>query len=77
MMNTLLFATVVLIWGSTRFEGYEWTVAAFVGVLLTLVGNVFVLMQPRPVARPRKNITKAGLNENYNQGIADRASEKL
>jgi len=25
------------------------------------VGNVFVLMQPRPVARSRKN--KAGLNE--------------
>jgi hypothetical protein len=77
MINTLLFATVVLIWGSARFEGYQWTAAALVGVLLTLVGNVFVLMQPRPVAKSRKNIAKIGLNENYNQGIADRASEKL
>ncbi len=38
-------------------------VSALVGVLLTLVGNVFVLMQPRPVARSRKSIAKAGFNE--------------
>jgi drug/metabolite transporter (DMT)-like permease len=59
---TVLFPIVALIL-STRFEGYQWTVAAFVGVLLTLVGNVFVLMQPRSVARSREKPTKVGLKE--------------
>jgi drug/metabolite transporter (DMT)-like permease len=49
---TVLFPIVALSI-STLFEGYQWTAVAFIGVLLTLTGNVFVLMQPRPAAGPR------------------------
>ena len=43
---TVLFPIVALTL-STMFEGYQWTAAVFIGVILTLLGNVFVLMQPR------------------------------
>ena len=36
---------------STLFEGYTWSLSAFVGVLLTLMGNVLVLYKPRPIVR--------------------------
>jgi len=42
---TVLFPIVALTI-STLFEGYHWTAVAFVGVLLTLAGNVFVLTKP-------------------------------
>ena len=45
---TVLFPVVALSL-STLFEGYQWTVAVFLGVTLTLLGNVFVLMQPRKI----------------------------
>jgi drug/metabolite transporter (DMT)-like permease len=44
---TVLFPIVALTI-STLFEGYHWTVTAFVGILLTLAGNVLVLMKSRP-----------------------------
>jgi len=31
---------------STLFEGYEWTVAAVLGIILTLVGNWLILYRP-------------------------------
>lgn len=49
---TVLFPIVALSI-STLFEGYQWTGVAFVGVLLTLTGNVFILMRPQPAARFR------------------------
>ena len=49
---TVLFPIVALSI-STLFEGYHWTVVAVAGVVLTLAGNVFVLMQPRPAAKYR------------------------
>jgi drug/metabolite transporter (DMT)-like permease len=43
--STVLFPVVAL--GlSTFLEGYQWTVLAFLGVLLTLAGNLLVLRQP-------------------------------
>jgi len=46
---TVLFPVVALSI-STLFEGYQWSVSAFLGVLLTLAGNVLVLVRPRAVA---------------------------
>lgn len=43
--STVLFPVVALTL-STFFEGYQWTVAAVVGVLATLTGNLLVLKQP-------------------------------
>jgi drug/metabolite transporter (DMT)-like permease len=31
---------------STLFEGYTWTAAALVGIILTLIGNWLILMRP-------------------------------
>ena len=45
---TVLFPVVALSL-STLFEGYQWTVAVFFGVSLTLLGNFFVLMEPRKI----------------------------
>lgn len=45
---TVLFPIVALSL-STLFENYQWTAAAFIGVSLTLLGNVFVLMQPNEI----------------------------
>ena len=45
---TVLFPIVALTI-STVFEDYHWTVTAFVGVALTLAGNVLVLRQPKPM----------------------------
>lgn len=42
---TVLFPVVALSL-STLFEGYQWTATVFIGVVLTLLGNVFVLMKP-------------------------------
>ncbi len=51
--STVLFPVVAL--GlSTFLEGYQWTVLAFLGVLLTLVGNLLVLRQPS--AKGIKNV---------------------
>ena len=47
---TVLFPVVALSI-STLFEGYQWTAAAFLGVLLTLLGNVLVLTRPGGRAR--------------------------
>ena len=49
---TVLFPIVALTI-STLFEGYHWTAVAFLGVLLTLTGNVFVLTRPQPAADPK------------------------
>ena len=44
---TVLFPVVAL--GiSTLVEDYRWSLAAFAGVLLTLLGNLLVLSKPRP-----------------------------
>lgn len=42
--STVLFPVVALTL-STFFEGYQWTVSAVLGVLITLAGNVLVLKQ--------------------------------
>ncbi len=34
---------------STLFEGYEWTAAAVLGIILTLIGNWLILYRPIPV----------------------------
>lgn len=43
--STVLFPVVALAL-STVFEGYQWTVTAVLGVLVTLTGNLLVLKQP-------------------------------
>lgn len=40
--STVMFPVFALLI-STAFEGYQWTVAAFVGLVLVMAGNVFVL----------------------------------
>jgi drug/metabolite transporter (DMT)-like permease len=49
---TVLFPIVALSI-STLFEGYQWTSLAFIGLFLTLAGNVCVLKQPKTAARIR------------------------
>lgn len=45
---TVLFPVVAL--GISTFaEDYRWSLAAFAGVILTLLGNLLVLSKPRPV----------------------------
>ena len=39
---TVLFPVVALVI-STIFENYQWTLSAFIGVALTLIGNVLIL----------------------------------
>lgn len=58
---TVLFPIVALSI-STLFEGYQWTPLALLGVALTLLGNVLVLMRPRPAAlgRPADASVKIG-----------------
>ena len=48
---TVLFPIVALSL-STLFEGYQWTIAVCIGVILTLLGNVFVLMKPKATPKP-------------------------
>ncbi len=45
----VLFPVVALLL-STLYEGYTWTLPAFAGVALTLLGNVLVLRKPRSAA---------------------------
>jgi len=45
--STVLFPIVALII-STVVEGYVWTVTAFCGVGLTLLGNILILRKPSP-----------------------------
>lgn len=40
--STVLFPVVALTL-STFFEGYQWTLLAIIGVVVTLIGNIFVL----------------------------------
>lgn len=47
---TVLMPLVALVL-STFFEGYVWTIYAFIGVGLVLLGNVIVLSQPSKTAR--------------------------
>ncbi len=44
---TVLFPVVALTL-STLFEGFEWTTFSLSGVALVLVGNVFILLKPKP-----------------------------
>jgi drug/metabolite transporter (DMT)-like permease len=37
---------VVALGISTLFEGYEWTAAAILGIILTLVGNFLIVYRP-------------------------------
>jgi drug/metabolite transporter (DMT)-like permease len=50
---TVLFPIVALFL-STLFEDYRWTLMAFGGIGLTLIGNVLVLGKPRATASPRR-----------------------
>lgn len=43
--STVMFPVVALAL-STVFEGYQWTVTAVLGVMVTLTGNLLVLKQP-------------------------------
>ena len=45
--TTVLFPIVALA-VSTAVEGYSWTLLAVLGVMLAIIGNVFVLRRPSP-----------------------------
>jgi len=52
---TVLFPIVALVI-STIFENYQWTLSAFIGVALTLIGNVLILRNsPRAKVAPTKS----------------------
>lgn len=50
---TVLFPVVALSL-STLFEDYQWSAAAFAGVVLTLAGNLLVLSKPKAAATARQ-----------------------
>ena len=50
--TTVMFPLIAL-GMSTLFEGYHWTGAAVVGLVLILLGNVVMFYQPRTAAVPR------------------------
>ena len=51
--TTVMFPLIAL-GMSTLFEGYHWTGAAVVGLVLILLGNVVMFYQPRAAAVPRQ-----------------------
>jgi drug/metabolite transporter (DMT)-like permease len=43
---SIVVVPIVALGISTVFEGYEWTAAAVLGIILTLVGNWLILYRP-------------------------------